>query len=351
MFGTDFAQGLVETTNNPFVGLFVGMLATALIQSSSTTTTFIVSLVASGALGSSADPDTISRAIPMIMGANVGTTVTSTIVSLGHIMSRNEYRKALATAAVHNFFNILAVLVLFPLELLFGVLSKPATALAVELKGESEGGGIFSLLEYTIKPVATAISDLFDLFLPTEAVPWVTLPLALIMLFLAIRSLVLMLRRYLIGPVQKRVETVLFGRDWAALGWGTLITGIFQSSSATTSLTVPLVATGKVPLQKAFPFIMGANIGTTATALIAALVTTDGNMVAGLAIAFSHVLFNLYGVILMFPIPAIRKIPVMLARSLGQITLKNRLIGIAYFLVVFFLIPFILIVMTRGMNP
>ena len=76
--GEDFAKNIISTTSNPFVALFIGILSTTIFQSSSTTTSLIVGMVSAGAL-------TLNGAIPMIMGANIGTTVTNTIVSIGHI--------------------------------------------------------------------------------------------------------------------------------------------------------------------------------------------------------------------------------------------------------------------------
>ena len=81
-------------TSNPLVGLFTGILATTLAQSSSTITSIAVGLVASRAL-------TIEGAIPVVMGANIGTSVTNTLVSMGHITRKEEFRRALAGATVH----------------------------------------------------------------------------------------------------------------------------------------------------------------------------------------------------------------------------------------------------------
>jgi sodium-dependent phosphate cotransporter len=122
LFGKGFAEMLIERTANPFVGLLVGILATSLVQSSSTTTSMTVGLVAAGAL-------TIDGAIPIIMGANIGTSVTNTLVSMAQITRREEFRRAFAGATLHDFFNLLTVLILFPLELSFHVLRRSASYL------------------------------------------------------------------------------------------------------------------------------------------------------------------------------------------------------------------------------
>ena len=87
LLGGDFANTVMATTSNPLTALFIGILATTLFQSSSTTTSLIVGMVSGGAL-------TLSGAIPMIMGANIGTTVTNTIISIGYINRDKEFQRA-----------------------------------------------------------------------------------------------------------------------------------------------------------------------------------------------------------------------------------------------------------------
>jgi len=109
MFGKEFSETLISTTTNPLVGLFIGILATSVIQSSSSTTSIVVGMVAGGAL-------TIDTAIPIIMGANIGTSVTNTIASLPQINRSNEFKRAFSAATVHDYFNLLAVIIIFPLR-------------------------------------------------------------------------------------------------------------------------------------------------------------------------------------------------------------------------------------------
>src|SRR5690348_16818416 len=114
--GGDVADAILLATSNPFTALFIGLLVTAIIQSSSATTSMVVALVSSGQL-------TLQAAVPIIMGANIGTTITSTIVSLGFITKKKEFRRAVAAGTYHDFFNILTALILFPLEYYYGFLS------------------------------------------------------------------------------------------------------------------------------------------------------------------------------------------------------------------------------------
>ena len=131
LMGGGFAKGLLNATANPILGLFSGMFATVLIQSSSVTTSIIVGLVASGTLP-------MGGAIPMVMGANLGTSVTNSLVSLGYLKNQRQFKDAFAAATIHDFFNILTVAVMLPLELATGFLAKTATYFAGVSYGTSE---------------------------------------------------------------------------------------------------------------------------------------------------------------------------------------------------------------------
>ena len=121
--GSEVLDVFFTSTSNPLIGLMVGILATTLMQSSSVTTSLIVGLVAAPD-----NPLPIANAVPMIMGANIGTTVTNTIVSLAHMGRRDEFVRAFSIATCHDFFNFMTVAVLLPLELATGFLTKTASS-------------------------------------------------------------------------------------------------------------------------------------------------------------------------------------------------------------------------------
>lgn len=334
LLGKDIAEQIITITSNPFVGLFVGLLATALVQSSSTTTSMIVAIVASGAL-------TLQNAVPMIMGANIGTSVTSTIVALGHIPKKAEFQKAISSATVHDFFNLIVVAILFPLEYFTGAMSSAGAWIAHLIYTDTTSSSkMFSILGVTVKPTAKAIISV----LGSNAA--IVIPVSIAALFVSLRAFSASLRKILIGKSQKNLQKYVFGNSFKSLLWGAGITAAVQSSSVTTSLIVPLVATDKISLRKAFPFLMGANIGTTVTALIAAISQTE----AALAVAICHLLFNMFGVLILFPIKSIRNIPIWLSETLGLYAGKRRLVGVAYIVVTFFLIPFALIYSTSNFS-
>ena len=146
LLNSELANDIFRATNNPFVGLFIGILMTALIQSSSTISAMVVAVVASSSIS-------LSQAVPLIMGANIGTTLTSNLVSLSYIMQRKTFKKAISAAVVHDFFNIITVLILFPLEVYFGVLSKIATFLTQPFLAESHAESVLNPQRIFLRPL------------------------------------------------------------------------------------------------------------------------------------------------------------------------------------------------------
>ncbi|UCD15228.1 MAG: Na/Pi symporter [Candidatus Omnitrophota bacterium] len=336
-FGKDFAESLIRTTSNPFIGLFIGILATSIVQSSSTTTAIVVGMVGSGVIN-------IANAIPIIMGANIGTTVTNTLVSLGHIGRREEFKRAITGGTVHDFFNMMCVCILFPLELTFGILNKLASWMS-NLFINIGGIQFTSPIKLATKPAILFLKHLLLKLPITEfAVYSLLLITAFILLFLSLYFIVRIMRSLTI----KRAEIILnnvLGRNGAvAIVTAFIFTAVVQSSSITIALMIPLVAAGILTVETMFPLIMGANIGTTATAILASFAT--GN-VAATTVAFVHFLFNTIGVFCIYPIKPLRKIPVSLARYLGSLAFRKRRYVILYVLTLFFIIPGILIIVSR----
>lgn len=326
LFGSGLSERILAGTANPFVGLVAGILATSLVQSSSTTTSMTVALVGAGAIS-------LEGAIPIIMGANIGTSVTNTLVSVGHITRREEFRRAFAGATLHDFFNLMTVVILFPIELATGFLARSASAAEQLLEG---AGGIrlFDPLKAVVRPVSELIAD------STGGSGWLTLAAGVLALFLALKLLVAALKALLSSRAEGMLSQTVFRSPLAAVGAGFAITVMVQSSSITTSVMVPLVGAGVVTLEQLFPLTIGANLGTTVTAMLAALAT--GNATA-VSVAFAHVLFNLVGSVILYPLPPVRRIPLALARGLGSIASRRRWLAVVYVLVVFFGIPLLLL--------
>ena len=322
LMGKGFAETLLERTRNPLAGLLVGILGTTLVQSSSTTTSMVVSLVAGGAL-------TIEGAIPIIMGANIGTSVTNTLVSLAHVSRPEEFRRAFAGATVHDFFNWATVVILLPLEIAFGGLGWLAKRMAGLLDGVG-GADLLSPVKIVTKPISGWLSDLVG------GSGVASLIVSVLLLFFALRFLVDLLKTIMSSGAERALHATLFRSPPYAIGAGAVVTAAVQSSSITTSTIVPLVGAGVVTLEQAFPFTVGANLGTTFTAMLAALQVGSR---AAIAVAFSHFLFNIAGMLVVYAPPPMRRIPLALARWLSELASRRRGLALAYMVVMFYILP------------
>jgi sodium-dependent phosphate cotransporter len=339
--GRGFAESLFQSQASPFIGLFIGILATGLIQSSSTTTSLVVGMVAAGTFGS--DPKlAVAAAVPYIMGANIGTSITNTIVSLGHIVHKEEFKRAFSASVVHDFFNIFAVIVIFPIELVFGVISKFAMLLSTILLGS--GGGTFtSPIKLITKPTVKWIENLFHQQSIIDSNVLLLL-VALGFLFFSLRNLTKLIKSLVMFRLQAFFDTHIFKTTLRAVFFGIIITILVQSSSITTSLVIPLAGAGVLTLRQIFPYTLGANIGTTVTSLLASMVS---GTIAPLAVALSHLTFNLLGIALLYPFKKVREIPIYLAEWFSGLATQNKIYPLLYILIVFFLIPLMLITLVR----
>jgi len=303
MGGRGLAEQLLNTASDPVAGLLVGFLATSLIQSSSTTTTIVVGLVAAGTLP-------IGLAVPIVMGANIGTTTTNTIVSIGHVTRSGEFERAFAAATVHDFFNVLAAVTILPLEILF----HPVERSAVFLQGLFAGAGGMSLaspLKLIVSPLADVVTGLLPRTLPLVI-------LALVLLFVALRGMMKFMQGVVLQRLEGLFDRVLFRNDLASFGLGVVTTASVQSSSATTSLVVPLAGTGVLSLRQIFPYTLGANVGTTVTAILASFATGSP---AAVTVALAHLTFNMFAIAIYYPLKAL---PLGLARKWGELAARSK---------------------------
>ncbi len=327
--GGDLLGGFVTATANPLAGLCIGLIATAVAQSSSLVTAVLVAVAGSGQVS------TVSI-VPMIIGANIGTTITSTLVSFGYIAKKKEFKRAIAAGTCHDVFNILTACLLFPLEYSTHFLSN-ISILAADWMVQLGGKQIFFLFGFLDLPIHTLTISVLAWF---GSLSWVGILVAIGLLFASIQGFVVLFKSILFYGPEPKMEQYVFGSPLKSLGLGAGLTALLHSSSLATSAMVPLVARKQVTLQQAFPFILGANIGTTLTALLAAF--AQGSQVA-LSIAMAHFLFNFIGVLVFFPFPLLRALPLRLAELLGQLAGRNRWIALFYLIIAFFLLPLLLI--------
>ncbi len=327
--GDDAAGSLFDGITNPVAALFVGILATVLVQSSSVTTSTIVALVGTGQLP-------IETAVPMIMGANIGTTVTNTIVALAHARQTEDFQRAIAAATMHDFFNLIAVAVLLPLELATGFLLRSATWLQSLLPGGSDAT-FDSPIKGAVKWGANTIGDVIERFIPNDTTAHIVfIVVGIALIFFTLTYITKNMKQLIADRIERSVNASLEKSGLVGMFVGVIVTVAVQSSSITTSIIVPLVASGLLLVRNAYPITLGANVGTTVTALIAALATDSSD---AMTIALVHLLFNVTAIALIYPIPRIRYVPVQLAERLAQIAVKRKTLAVAYTVTMFVLIP------------
>lgn len=332
--GNDVLDAFFTATENPFIGLMVGILATSLVQSSSVTTSLIVALVAAPE-----NPLPIANAVPMVMGANIGTTVTNTVVSLAHMGRKEEFRRAFAVATCHDFFNLLTVSVLFPLEMLTGYLQFLAgklSSLVTGLGGVDYDSPIKGALKAAVDPIKAFTHLAFE---SPQLQALLQIVICACLIFFALLLLVRVLRATMRSRMEAIVSKAFDQNAVLAMFVGMAVTAMVQSSSITTSLLVPLAAAGVLTLRQAFPITIGSNIGTTLTALLAAMAATGENAIAGITIALVHFLFNISGTLLIYPVRRIRNIPLSAARWFADVVVEHRQLAIIAILLFFYGVP------------
>jgi len=327
-FGKGQVDSVMQMTSNPIVGLMVGMLVTCLLQSSSTTTTMIVTMVGSGNLS-------VAAAVPMIMGANIGTTITNTLVSLGSMTRSEEFRRSFAAAQIHDVFNLLTVAVLLPLEVIFGVVSKSAewmTGFLIGRDAEKMSSPIKLHFKSVIKSITHFLEDVFG----AGAANWILFGLSVGVLILALFLIVKTMKGAILRRAELFFDRVVGKSALLGMAFGAIITALVQSSSVTTSIMVPLAGAGVVTLRVLFPITLGCNVGTTITALLAAVATGTPE---GLTIALCHLLFNLFGITLLYPIPAVRNFTLATVEWVALRCSERKRFAFLYVIAVFYLLP------------
>lgn len=396
LLGTSFqviggctAGSLLGSDTNPLASVLIGILATAILQSSSTTTSIIVSLVSGGL--------NVQQGIYMVMGANVGTSITSMLVSLSHMGDGDELERAFTGSSIYFLFNFCTVIILLPLEITTHYLyvltaaMLPAASTDMGPKGSAWEGPIKGIVSPLVRTLLIANKGLMDeiavgnvtscdAYYPTQCTNdivsyetcyqvgliacnkktlecpaffqvgatlsddmvsgWVALIVALTILIMCLVGLVALLRKLLLGASTKIIYKATNINPYLAMCIGCGVTILVQSSSITTSTLVPLAGVGVLSVERMYPLVLGADIGTTFTALMAAMVSSK---IESLQIALSHLFFNLTGIVIWYPVPFMRRIVLRIAKWLGMVTKHWRAFPILFIVTMFFLLPLLLL--------
>lgn len=334
-------SSLVAGLNNPFVGLCLGIFATALMQSSSATTSLAVAMVASETI-------TLQSAVTIVMGANIGSSLTCMLVSLGHMGRHKTFSRAFSAALIQDNFNLLTVMFCFTLEMATHFLSRTATWVSsfffrgVSVSVDGSVGGWFVnpipiVVSFPVEGVETFLVRVCGVSIVPSAILMCVMGLGL--LFFSLIYMTRSMKSLMADRIEEWMNRVLSKNGYLGMAIGCVVTMVIQSSGITTSLMVPLMAAGVLSLRLIYPIVLGANIGTTITAILAAMAytgTPSGQ--TGMSLALVHLLFNLTGVMLFYPIPWMRW-PIFMTEFLCPILTRRKRNVIGWILLIFFLIP------------
>ena len=331
---------------NPMLGLLVGILATTFVQSSSVTTTLIVGVVAAGQVS-------VSSAIPMIMGANIGTTVTSTIASLASATRSGEFKRAFAAATCHDFFNVLSVLTILPLELITramtgaGILERASKFIA-NLTTDASATKYKSPIKASFKAGSKLVKQGVEMLSDNPKVVTSLLALAgCVIIFVALTLIVKVMRGLVLARMEKYLNRFLGAGGPVGMLIGAVLTIMVQSSSITTSVMVPLAGAGVVTIAQIYPVTLGANLGTTVTALLASMAISGEASFAARQIALVHLCFNLLGILIWYVPTKLRNIPLNMALRMAEFAGHSRKKAAAMVFSFFYIVPAIIFLISK----
>ncbi|MFJ6013781.1 Na/Pi symporter [Streptomyces sp. NPDC092952] len=337
--GGDAAHSLFAFAANPWVGLSVGVLGTVLIQSSTTTTAIAVTAVGSGALP-------IQGAIPIILGANVGTTVTTSLVALTFIGDREKFRRALGASTVHDFYNWLSLLLFFPVELVWHPLERISGALTRALYGADwlPNPAHFNVVRAVTGPVEHGVVRATS-HLSSTLGPFFTILVGAVLILVAVRYLGKLLKLLMVGRARDVLIRAVGRNPYLAMASGMGVTVVTQSSTITTSVLVPFAGTGILTPAQVYPVVVGSNLGTTFTVVFAAFAGVGPDARIGLQAAFVHLVYNLFAIVVIYVIPLLRPLPLFCAEGLARLAAERRWVLAVYLGTVFIALPALVIVL------
>ncbi len=346
VFAADSSGGFVQrlldaSLATPFTALLSGVVITSLIQSSSATIALVVATIGSGVIS-------VDQSVFLLMGANVGTTVTNSIVGLARAHRNEELERLVPAIVVDDVFKVLNVMLFFFVEISTGMLHGLASWIVGSLSHTSVFGSFLELfpdvIDKVTEPVtlgAIAVLSRFGMSPGVEA-----LAAGFGFFLLLVMSLGLMgesLKRALHDQSRALLSRVFGGRMQAfMIGFG--VCWLLQSSSVAVSLLLPLVGHSAVTLPTVYHYSLGAALATTCDPGQIVSYLKFGEV--GLAAGVVHILLNVFGAILFLLVPGLRTAPLAFAESIGDLMCSRRHAAVwlaIYVGAAFFVLPMLVV--------
>lgn len=328
---------LFDLATNPVIGLLIGVIATSAIQSSTAVTALTVTAVGTGGVS-------VAVAVPIILGANVGTTITAMIVSFSYLGHRRSFRRAFASASLHTWFNGLFVLVAFILELLFQPLSRTAGLVSDTVVGDAAtdtGRELASLFAPLID--AVGVRGLLGTVMSARAAAVVAILAGTLLILGAIRILNAQLSVLTAATTRTLLERSSGASDALGVLSGALVTMAVNASSVTVSSLLPFAVTRTLKMREALSITLGANVGTTLMSLLAALAVPGPMGALAVQAALVHVSFNVMSALLVIIIPPLRELIIRLAEFSGRVAARGYSAAAAMMATGYFVVPALII--------
>lgn len=385
-----YAGNFIRTSGflqNPLIGLMVGVITTVVFQSSGAVTSVLVTIVGSGVL-------TVRQSIPIIMGANLGTSVTNTVVSLIVYRKKQNFEIAMTAGIVHDMYNMMSVVFMLPIELLFHPLERMSMWMLGWFGSTSRTAaeiGQVQFLSHLVKPLvdliividkdktasldpnvivpsnvslirrccneerigselvchARCVSLFSYLEFDDNVVCILLLIMAMVTLFTCLIFVVKVTKSLLGGKLLNWVAN-LARREYKFpcsmfVGYlfivvGLVITVILHSSGVFTSMLVPLAGGDVLNLMQIYELTLGSNVGTTTTGIFAALSAQSKYPIETLQVALCHFLFNVAGILMFYSFPH-TTLPIWASKKFGMYSAQNLWFSIIYLIIVFLVAP------------
>lgn len=283
---------LLGFIRHPLTAFFFSVFITVLLQASFITE-FAVIFAAAGLVNF---PVTIA----LILGGNIGTCITNTVVSFLSFSQKEQFSKAFSASIVHDLFNIFMVLLVFPLELATGFFSGHMLYLA-DIMGSNVRAPVQNFL-----PQVFIMQNVGGFIPGGQNLTYGIMGLIAVAAALGgVLVIVVNLKALFFDRIADVLKKDIFTSKTKSVGAGVGFTFLVHSSSLSTSMIVPLVAEGSVTLPRAFHYMLGCNVGTAIVTVTTTLPIILSGSLYGTGAAFGHLMFNVYGMLLFLAVPVL----------------------------------------------
>jgi sodium-dependent phosphate cotransporter len=371
---------LLSKTTSPVTCIALGILATSIFQSQSVTNIIIASFLDNGI--------SVRQGIYISMGANLGSSVVSTIISFAHMTHKSSFERAVSGASVSDIYYMLTISVMLPLEAASGALYKISEAIVKD--GLTRNSTWKGLIGFAVSPLSKMIvmvnqstlnglangdiascSSLYPVTCIDGDKSYTTCNTAIIgcnektgscplffrespslqsdqlyslaplaigiaLILICFHGMVYLINKMIVALPIEIIAEVSNVNSYIAMLLGCSFSLLCGSSSVAQTAIIPFTGAGVIDLEQMYPWSIGTGIGMSVFTMLASMAAGE---VSFMKVAMANVFFHLFGMVLWYPIPFLRSFPIHGALIVGIISSTWRILLFGYIGVVFVLIP------------